>query len=80
MDMLLWALLEIALAGLIQDSLLLAANRLCTLLFFQAPFSSFVILQIYQDAKEREEIKQGIYWPWSYRRAVSVMELPWWHF
>jgi len=54
MDMLLWALLEIALAGLIQDSLLLAANRLCTLLFFQAPFSSFVILQIYQDAKERE--------------------------
>ena len=41
-DILCWTLLEIALAGLIQDSLLMATNRLGTLLFFQTLFDSLV--------------------------------------
>jgi hypothetical protein len=131
-DNLSWTFLEIALAGLIQDFLLMATNQYGTLLFFQAIFYSLarfvthggglflviilsvfvglnmkrilhflsrgprkhpewwslllaacfvptIILQIYQDAEERHQIEQGIYWPWNYRWAVPVMKLVWWH-
>jgi hypothetical protein len=42
------------------------------LCFFQT-----MIFQVYQDAVEKSQLENGVYWPLKYRWAVPVMKLVW---